>query len=215
MRKKSHVSLSRYLLDHIDSELLENHRKAFIVGSVLPDCKPSFVTTKHNMEEDMYRYHLNGPYTSHMEETFDMVCEFIRKLTVNSDDYKKISTAYCRKLGEVTHYLADYFTFPHNCVFTGSIREHCIYEKKLKFALRSYIRSGEINVNSTVVRRFTTPQQLCDYVIQIHQQYLKCNKTVESDCRYIVALCHVAVAGILNLLEHYRNSNPVSAAAAA
>lgn len=73
MRKKSHVSLSRYLLDHIDSELLENHRKAFIVGSVLPDCKPSFVTTKHNMEE-----------------TFDMVCEFIRKLTVNSDDYKKI-----------------------------------------------------------------------------------------------------------------------------
>ena len=76
MRKKSHVSLSRYLLDHIDSELLENHRKAFIVGSVLPDCKPSFVTTKHNMEE-----------------TFDMVCEFIRKLTVNSDDYKKISTA--------------------------------------------------------------------------------------------------------------------------
>ena len=51
MRKKSHVSLSRYLLDHIDSELLENHRKAFIVGSVLPDCKPSFVTTKHNMEE--------------------------------------------------------------------------------------------------------------------------------------------------------------------
>ena len=198
MRKKSHVSLSRYLLDHIDSELLENHRKAFIVGSVLPDCKPSFVTTKHNMEE-----------------TFDMVCEFIRKLTVNSDDYKKISTAYCRKLGEVTHYLADYFTFPHNCVFTGSIREHCIYEKKLKFALRSYIRSGEINVNSTVVRRFTTPQQLCDYVIQIHQQYLKCNKTVETDCRYIVALCHVAVAGILNLLEHYRNSNPVSAAAAA
>ena len=84
MRKKSHVSLSRYLLNNIDSELLENHRKAFIVGSVLPDCKPSFVTTKHNMEE-----------------TFDMVCEFIRKLTVNSDDYKKISTAYCRKLGEV------------------------------------------------------------------------------------------------------------------
>ena len=137
------------------------------------------------------------------------------KAIAKQHDYKKISTAYCRKLGEVTHYLADYFTFPHNCVFTGSIREHCIYEKKLKFALRSYIRSGEINVNSTVVRRFTTPQQLCDYVIQIHQQYLKCNKTVESDCRYIVALCHVAVAGILNLLEHYRNSNPVSAAAAA
>ena len=71
MRKKSHVSLSRYLLDHIDSELLENHRKAFIVGSVLPDCKPSFVTTKHNMEE-----------------TFDMVCEFIIKFLFEQPVYK-------------------------------------------------------------------------------------------------------------------------------
>lgn len=188
MRKKSHVSLSIYLLDNVDSELLDNHRKAFIVGSILPDCKPSFVTTKHNMEQ-----------------TFDMVCEFISKLTVDSWEFKKISTAYCRKLGEVTHYLADYFTFPHNAVFTGNIREHCMYEKELKFALRQYIQSGEVYVNSSVVKRFSTPAELCDYVQQIHKQYLSCNKTVESDCRYIVALCHVVVAGILNLLEIHRD----------
>lgn len=188
MRKKSHVSLSMYILNNVDSELLDNHRKAFIVGSVLPDCKPSFVTTKHNIEE-----------------TFDMVCEFISKLTVDSSDYKRISTAYCRRLGEVTHYLADYFTFPHNPVFTGNIREHCIYEKELKYALREYIQSGDIRVNDSIVKRFTTPAQLCDYVLQIHKQYLCCNKTVESDCRYIVALCHVVVAGILNLLEMNRD----------
>lgn len=60
MRKKSHVSLSRYLIESVDSTLLDNHRKAFIVGSILPDCKPSFVTTRHTIEE-----------------TFDMVTEFI------------------------------------------------------------------------------------------------------------------------------------------
>lgn len=188
MRKKSHVSLAMYILNNVDSVLLDNHRKAFIVGSILPDCKPSFVTTKHNIEE-----------------TFDLVCEFISKLTVDSSDYKKISTSYCRKLGEVTHYLADYFTFPHNTVFTGSFMEHCEYEKQLKYALRTYIQSGEVSVNSSIVNRFTTPAELCDYVLQIHKQYLCCNKTVESDCRYIVALCHVVVAGILNLLEMNRD----------
>lgn len=188
MRKKSHVSLAMYILNNVDSVLLDNHRKAFIVGSILPDCKPSFVTTKHNIEE-----------------TFDLVCEFISKLTVDSSDYKKISTSYCRKLGEVTHYLADYFTFPHNTVFTGSFMEHCEYEKQLKYALRAYIQSGEVSVNSSIVNRFTTPAELCDYVLQIHKQYLCCNKTVESDCRYIVALCHVVVAGILNLLAMNRD----------
>jgi hypothetical protein len=184
MRKKSHVSLAKYLLDNVDSELLMQHRKAFILGSIVPDCKPSFVTTKHNMEE-----------------TFSMVCDFISSLTVNAGEFKKISTAYCRRLGEVTHYLADYFTFPHNAIFNGTLREHCSYEKKLKFALREYIEGGVGKINSDIVKKFTTPSQLCDFVKKIHEQYLACKKTVESDCHYIVALCHVAVAGILHLLE--------------
>ena len=199
MRKKSHISLARYMVENLKDEELKHHKFSFYLGSILPDIKPSFLYKRHEMDG-----------------TFPYVSRHIRRLSEGDALIrKKKGCKYYRDLGQISHYLADYFTFPHNCVFTGSIREHCIYEKKLKFALRSYIRSGEINVNSTVVRRFTTPQQLCDYVIQIHQQYLKCNKTVESDCRYIVALCHVAVAGILNLLEHYRNSNPVSAAAAA
>lgn len=187
MRKKSHVSLSIYLVDHLDSILLENHRKAFIMGSILPDCRPSFVTTRHNIDE-----------------TFQMVTEFISELTVASNDYKRISTAYCRKLGEVTHYLADYFTYPHNTVFEGNIKEHCLYEKALKYALKAYIESGEIQVNSTIAARLDTPEALCAFVQALHRQYLVQDQTVWSDCRYIVSLCHIAVAGILHLLEKNR-----------
>lgn len=184
MRKKSHVSLSRYLIESVDSTLLDTHRKAFIVGSILPDCKPSFVTTRHTIEE-----------------TFDMVTEFISKLTVDSSDFKKISTAYCRKLGEVTHYVADYFTYPHNDIFDGNIKDHCIYEKELKKALKEYINSDEVYVNRDIASSFETPDQLCDYVKNRHTQYLANENNVESDCRYIVALCHIVVGGILNMLE--------------
>ena len=188
MRKKSHISLSMYLVNSMDSELLESHKKAFILGSILPACKPSFVTTKHNIAE-----------------TFDIVCKFIDELTVDTEDFKKISTAYCRRLGEVTHYLADYFTFPHNEIFHGTLREHCKYEKYLKKALKAYIKSDNISVNKQIVSSFSKPEDLRDYVLKVHKQYLLCNKTVESDCMYIVSLCHVVVAGILSLLTMNRS----------
>lgn len=186
MRKKSHVSLAIYLVNAMDSQLLEEHKKAFIMGSILPDCKPSFVTTKHNVAE-----------------TFDMVCEAISQLTNASDeDFRRISTAYCRKLGEVTHYLADYFTFPHNEVFEGNIREHCSYEKDLKFALKDYIHSGDIKMPE--VNEFKSARELIDYVRVFHQQYLSSNKSVYSDCRYIVRLCYTVVVGILGLMRQNR-----------
>lgn len=193
MRKKSHVSLSLYILDNVDSTILDDHRKAFIVGSILPDCRPSFVTTKHNMEE-----------------TFELVKEAINQCTVSSDDYKKISTAYCRKLGEITHYMADYFTYPHNEIFDGNIKEHCVYEKELKFALRDYIKSGQVYVNNNLAKTFTTPKSLFEFVLETHEQYLKSSKSVIEDCKYIVALCHIVVEGILNMLHLNRISVSVA-----
>ncbi len=188
MRKKSHVSLAVYLINNLDSGLLINHRKAFIIGSILPDCKPSFVTTKHNMEE-----------------TFDMVSSFISQLTVDSADYRRISTAYCRRLGEVTHYIADYFTYPHNSVFEGNIKEHCKYEKGLKSALKGYINSGQIYVNRNIVNGFSSPEDICVFIKKLHAQYIDSENTVDNDCKYIVALCHIIVEGILKLLIESRS----------
>ena len=50
MRKKSHISLAKYIVDSIEEQELVKHRKAFYLGSILPDCKPSFITVKHEME---------------------------------------------------------------------------------------------------------------------------------------------------------------------
>lgn len=192
MRKKSHVLLSVYLVNALDSNMLQTHRRAFIMGSVLPDCKPSFVTTKHNVEE-----------------TFDKLCEFVDMLSLYSLYSNKFSTSYYRKLGEVTHYIADYFTYPHNKIFNGTIKDHCLYEKKLKYALNEYICSGEIYVNNNIAHGFETAGQLCDYIMELHADYLKYDNNVDSDCKYIVALCHIAVEGIISLSEKNRELDAV------
>ena len=51
VRKKSHISLAGFLADKLQFEGITNHRKAFCIGSILPDCKPSFLTTKHAFHE--------------------------------------------------------------------------------------------------------------------------------------------------------------------
>ena len=48
MRKKSHILLARYLADQMQTTAsLQSHRKAFCLGSILPDIKPSFITRRH------------------------------------------------------------------------------------------------------------------------------------------------------------------------
>lgn len=49
MRKKSHISLARYLVRNLDDGDLRKHKLSFYIGSILPDCKPSFLYKKHEI----------------------------------------------------------------------------------------------------------------------------------------------------------------------
>ena len=46
--KNSHILLGRYLADQMSEVYsLQQHRKAFCLGNIMPDLKPSFLTTRH------------------------------------------------------------------------------------------------------------------------------------------------------------------------
>ena len=126
MRKKSHISLAKYIVNSLDDKELKKHRLSFYIGSVLPDIKPSFVYKRHE---------ING--------TFPYVKKHIARLSEGQKVMNKKGGKYYRDLGQVSHYLADYFTFPHNKIYPGGFKDHCSYEEKLKRDLRSYIKSGE------------------------------------------------------------------------
>lgn len=186
MRKKSHISLAQYIVNSVEAEPLEKHRKAFCLGSILPDCKPSFLTTKHEIDG-----------------TFGNMQEEILRLTDKNINQKGNMRVFCRDLGQVIHFIADYFTFPHNHIYPGTLKDHCVYEEELKHTLRSYIKSGEAEKNSHLINVFRTPQEICDYIKKSHEEYLKIKKTVKEDCKYIVSICHQVVVGILNLIGIY------------
>ncbi len=182
MRKKSHISLAKYIVESLDEQELIKHKKAFYLGSILPDCKPSFLTTKHEMTG-----------------TFAMVEQEIRRLS--DGEQNPNMRVYFRDLGQVIHYVADYFTFPHNPNYSGTLKDHCKYEEQLKRSLREYINSGEARRNKARVEKLETPEAICAFIREAHDMYLQWKSTVEKDCRLIVALCHQVVEAIIQLFR--------------
>ncbi|HOO28032.1 MAG TPA: zinc dependent phospholipase C family protein [Lachnospiraceae bacterium] len=188
------MSLAMYLVDNIDTTELNRYRRSFYIGSILPDCKPSFLTTRHEFDG-----------------TFQMIKDRILKLTTQAAQNDGNSCSYMRDLGQIIHYIADYFTYPHNTVYDGNLKDHCIYEKHLKCSLREYIKSGEAARNQKQPKHFETPQALFGFIQKTHEDYLNMKHSVEEDCMSIVRICHQVVISILQLFHMNINSIPVFA----
>lgn len=161
-----------------------NHRKAFYLGSILPDCKLSFLTQKHE-------------FTA----TFDKIKEEIYRLSTDFNFVQFNTRSYMCKLGEVIHYIADYFTFPHNINYEGNFKTHCLYEKDLKFRLREYVKSDTVNCKRIEKDEFDSVESIFIYVQNAHDEYLTKKRNVDDDCSFIVEVCHRVVQAIFYLLN--------------
>lgn len=184
MRKKSHISLAKYIINNMGTEELIIHKKAFYIGSILPDCVPSFITKRHSIDD-----------------TFETLKNEIQKITEKFDVSQGMNSYYCRHLGVVTHYIADYFTFPHNKIFKGTIKEHCSYENDLKKSFRDYVRFDTTQKERDAKLQFRTVEEICKFITFMHKEYLEAKKVVKVDCEYIVRICHEVVDAILLFFE--------------
>ena len=188
MRKKSHISLARYMVENLKDEELKHHKFSFYLGSILPDIKPSFLYKRHEMDG-----------------TFPYVSRHIRRLSEGD--------------AQISHYLADYFTFPHNTIYPGSLKDHCSYEEKLKRDLRSYLKSGEAArhhrllqlkeeheklQNKKKAEPLIDAETICAFIQKSHDEYLAHKHGVEDDIEHIVEVNHKALDAMMKLLANKR-----------
>ena len=182
MRKKSHILLARYLADQLTvDESLQSHRKAFCLGSILPDIRPSFVVKKHE-------------YFS----TFGEIQEKMLQL-VEHGPLEGKERVYWRNFGEVLHYVADYFTFPHNRTYTGSLYEHSQYEKILKQRLKICIKSGAAGAYVFRDVYFKNLEELTEFIQVSHTSYLRKKRNITEDIQYILMVCYQVRQGVVQL----------------
>lgn len=209
MRKKSHISLARYMVESLNDEGLKKHKYSFYLGSILPDIKPSFLYKRHEM---------TGTFP-HVRKDIERLSEG-RKII----EKKKKGMKYYMDLGQISHYLADYFTFPHDKTYGGSLKEHCSYEERLKKDLRSYIKSGEAaknmreNASAKGEGAFHSADALCRFIQNTHDKYIAQKHSMENeysmgnkypmeegrhqadDIHHIISVNYHALKGMIELL---------------
>lgn len=189
MRKKSHVSLARYLVENLNDEELKKHKFSFYLGSILPDIKPSFIYKRHEID---------GTYPEVKKHIFRL--SEGKKLI----EKKKKGRKYYMDLGQISHYLADYFTFPHNKIYTGSLKEHCSYEEQLKQELKRFLRSDDVTKSHLKEAELKSAENLCDFIQQIHADYIASKHNIEHDMWHIVEMNKRVIEGMLQLLSQKR-----------
>lgn len=182
MRKKSHISVAKGIIHELGDSDSINHRFSFYIGSIWPDCVPSFLTRRHCMDE-----------------TYELFVKKMEKFVRKYDVKKEMNIRSTWRMGIVMHYIADYFTFPHNKHFEGNFKQHCMYEKELKHRMYEYIDSikcGETLCERTLLKDIS---DIKDYIRSYHESYVEQSGNVDIDCEYTLAVCLGVFASLLSI----------------
>lgn len=195
MRKKSHISLAGCLVRGLELEELRQHRKAFCLGSILPDLNPRMLTVPHEYDGTY------GPLK-------DMVRQTLCDAAARGWESERV---FWRRAGVIMHYLADYFTYPHNTSFAGNLRDHCAYENRMKHCMRVLVRMPKgreiFREGRQIAEGIGSCAELFAYISRSHRAYLRERRhTPESDCERILLLCAAALSALLELREAERQS---------
>ena len=113
------------------------------------------------------------------------------KALIDNDPKESKERVYWRRFGEVMHYMADYFTFPHNKTYKGNLAAHNSYEAELKNRLRECMVILPVNFGSF--------RELVEYIGNAHERYLLKERNIAEDVQYILRICSQVIHGILQL----------------
>ncbi len=188
MRKKSHLALAVFLNAGTRLEEMDRYRKEFYFGSIQPDLNPRMFSEPHEFDESW-------------ERVKKLILQIVSE--VKEEDYSR--HAVWTQVGVVNHYLADYFTFPHNTCYKGNLRGHCQYENELKYLMRAYLYTAEargvFDAQQLPAQQISVPEQLFSYVERKHQVYMRQEShSALNDCRWITEICsfcQLALAGMI------------------
>lgn len=191
MRKKSHLSLAGYIIDAVDDPMME-HPLVFRFGSLEPDLIPSFITTKHRIDLTLGR----------LEKKVQYVVD-------HYDEEKGMTVRLSANMGIITHYIADYFTFPHNLEYPGTMRQHIHYEELLKRQFREFVREKKQEETAFEPVHVDSVQDIIEYVCDKHTEYLEKPKSIQSDCEFILRIASQVMMAIFDLIRRRCQADPL------
>ena len=206
MRTADHMNLSRYIMDHMDSGESKLQKALFVFGSIEPDINMLTYLRGSIHGEEKLRGH-----------NYENVIRYMEKLTRKLERGGMGSLRRSFVLGKLVHYVADSFTYPHNSIFPGNLREHCQYETELHSYVDKMIADGNVDMS-----KIDADEDIIAYLGNMHDSYVEAVPGPDTDYRFITKAISMvterfwqtdeaAVPAIQNVVLACKERIPVSA----
>ncbi|MCD8021235.1 MAG: zinc dependent phospholipase C family protein [Clostridiales bacterium] len=181
MRKQDHIKLARFWIKNAERPIPRLCQLAFIYGSFEPDINA--LTYLHGFLK----------YQKFHGHNYKNVVPIIMRM-LDHNMGKPLSIRRWYRWGKCFHYIADIFTFPHNEIYQGSLREHIEYEEEL--GLYWDVR---LSTCHTRLSAFSADAEaLKSYLMELHQIYLSDSHGLHQDCNYILAATQMMMEACLS-----------------
>ena len=154
MTSKSHYHFGLYLLSDELYHTESMEQMAFLYGCVEPDINP-VTYLKGSLHGQKLRGH-----------NFPNMLPCIHRLFKKLQGTEASGFLYFYRLGKLTHYLTDAFTYPHNSVFGGTLKEHIMYEVEMEPLFLSSLSLRQISFEDAC---YSNPFML---FLKAHREYL-------------------------------------------
>lgn len=153
--------------------------KTFIYGNKLPDILPSYRLSMHEMKDNY-------------KDVKNLINELIEK---------KLSTKdLSKKLGIMTHYLCDFFTFPHNENYKSNIIMHELYERFQRRLMKNRIQETFDKYKEECTLKIYNYSDIINYIDDMHSIYMIKESNKERDVIFATILIRVVNCSILNII---------------
>lgn len=177
MNKKTHRLFGDTIYRYLDETYgIKLNYHSFLLGNISPDLTFSFVFYPHEREKA----------SAGVRRKID------RLLAPNTQTGMLLS----QSLGSLCHYISDFFCEAHTPRYTGSVREHILYEQELYYYCRFHteeIRKG-IQKKPVVLGSADT---IFNIIERLNDQYLSGSPTFEAQAVGAVQTCIEVVSSIM------------------
>lgn len=157
---------------------------SFIYGNMLPDLNLKFRMTMHSKKED-----------------WGNVLEIIHEIAYGKE---KLDRDISIKLGMLSHYICDFFTFPHNEGFGKNIIHHELYEQAQRILWWSKLLKVWEETGQEINFEIKSTKDIITYIEDMHIIYMRNPGDKKRDLFFSNILIRVICPSILKIREKQR-----------
>ena len=182
MKSTSHFAMGHLLYAALENQGIHLNRCAFIYGNIAPDYLPAMLLAPH--------------FTRVCSKTIDELSQRLSAQPLCQS--QAVDAEYSKQLGRLCHFACDYFCFAHSRDFSGSLKQHAVYENELD----SFLRKNCLELLKLDGETAPLPYNCAALVSDLEKmklQYLSVGFSPKNDLCFAFNACLNTISGLVRI----------------